>query len=156
MLTTIAVGTDGSSTADGAVDAAIDLAAAAGARLLILTSYQDGSDREALEAHRNAPDEVQWQAFPSGAAEVTMNAAAERARARGVTAETASAPGDPAAVLCWLAAKHNADILVVGDRGMHRRLLGSVPNSVAHQAPCSVLIVKTTERKRGRVAALVS
>jgi nucleotide-binding universal stress UspA family protein len=25
-----------------------------------------------------------------------------------------------------------------------RRVLGSVPNSVAHQAPCSVLIVQTT------------
>jgi nucleotide-binding universal stress UspA family protein len=27
---------------------------------------------------------------------------------------------------------------------MERRVLGSVPNSVSHNAPCSVLIVKTT------------
>jgi nucleotide-binding universal stress UspA family protein len=39
----------------------------------------------------------------------------------------------------------NADLIVVGDRGMHggRRLLGSVPNTVSHHAPCSVLIVST-------------
>jgi nucleotide-binding universal stress UspA family protein len=27
---------------------------------------------------------------------------------------------------------------------MGRRVLGSVPNSVTHNAPCSVLVVKTT------------
>jgi nucleotide-binding universal stress UspA family protein len=27
---------------------------------------------------------------------------------------------------------------------MQRKVLGSVPNSVSHNAPCSVLIVKTT------------
>jgi nucleotide-binding universal stress UspA family protein len=27
---------------------------------------------------------------------------------------------------------------------MQRRVLGSVPNSVSHKAPCSVVIVKTT------------
>jgi nucleotide-binding universal stress UspA family protein len=36
--------------------------------------------------------------------------------------------------------------IVVGNKGMRgaRRVLGSVPNSVAHLAPCSVLIVDTT------------
>jgi nucleotide-binding universal stress UspA family protein len=32
---------------------------------------------------------------------------------------------------------------VVGNKGMHRRILGSVPNTVSHKAPCSVVIVKT-------------
>jgi nucleotide-binding universal stress UspA family protein len=27
---------------------------------------------------------------------------------------------------------------------MQRRVLGSVPNTVTHKAPCSVIIVKTT------------
>jgi nucleotide-binding universal stress UspA family protein len=35
-------------------------------------------------------------------------------------------------------------LLVIGNKGMHRRVLGSVPNSVTHQAACSVLVVKTT------------
>jgi nucleotide-binding universal stress UspA family protein len=30
------------------------------------------------------------------------------------------------------------------EKGMGRHVLGSVPNSVTHNAPCSVLVVKTT------------
>jgi nucleotide-binding universal stress UspA family protein len=35
---------------------------------------------------------------------------------------------------------------VLGSRGMQgaRRILGSVPNKVSHNAPCDVLIVQTT------------
>jgi nucleotide-binding universal stress UspA family protein len=35
-----------------------------------------------------------------------------------------------------------ADLIVVGNKGMAggARVLGGVPNSVAHQAPCAVLI----------------
>ena len=40
-------------------------------------------------------------------------------------------------------ARCNADLLVIGNRSMHRRVLGSVPNSVTHTAPCSVYVVKT-------------
>jgi nucleotide-binding universal stress UspA family protein len=35
-------------------------------------------------------------------------------------------------------------MLVIGNRGMHRRLLGSVPNSVTHKVNCTVYLVKTT------------
>ena len=37
-----------------------------------------------------------------------------------------------------------ADLIVVGSKGMQgtRRILGSVPNSVAHKAGCHVLIAK--------------
>jgi nucleotide-binding universal stress UspA family protein len=47
-------------------------------------------------------------------------------------------------VLVRLAADSGADLLVIGNRGMQRRVLGSVPNSVTHKAECSVLVVKTT------------
>ena len=48
-------------------------------------------------------------------------------------------------MICELAEQLEADLIVVGNRGMKggRRLLGSVPNSVSHHAPCSVLIVDT-------------
>ena len=38
----------------------------------------------------------------------------------------------------------DADVLVIGNKGMQRRVLGSVPKSVAHNADCSVFVVKTT------------
>ena len=55
-------------------------------------------------------------------------------------------PGDPADTLLTVADEVHADLIVVGNKGMQgaRRILGSVPNSVAHGAPCSVLIVDTT------------
>ena len=53
------------------------------------------------------------------------------------------AEGDPGEVLVSLAERHGADVLVVGSRGMERRVLGSVPNTVTHKASCSVLLVKT-------------
>jgi nucleotide-binding universal stress UspA family protein len=37
-------------------------------------------------------------------------------------------------------------VIVVGNKGMTglRRVIGSVPNSVTHQAPCAVLIAFTS------------
>jgi nucleotide-binding universal stress UspA family protein len=42
-----------------------------------------------------------------------------------------------------------ADFIVVGNKGMKgaSRILGSVANSVAHNAPCSVVIVDTIGAK---------
>jgi nucleotide-binding universal stress UspA family protein len=44
-----------------------------------------------------------------------------------------------------VADSERADLIVVGNKGMKgaRRVLGSVPNSVAHRANCSVLILPT-------------
>ncbi len=55
-------------------------------------------------------------------------------------------PGDPAEALLMVAGEVKADLIVVGNKGMKgaRRVLGSVPNSVAHGASASVLIVDTT------------
>jgi nucleotide-binding universal stress UspA family protein len=43
-----------------------------------------------------------------------------------------------------LAEECGADLLVIGNKGMKRRVLGSVPNTVTHKASCSVMVVKTT------------
>ena len=47
-------------------------------------------------------------------------------------------------MLVQLAVECEADLLVIGNKGMERRVLGSVPNTVTHKAPCSVYVVKTT------------
>ena len=49
-----------------------------------------------------------------------------------------------AETLVELAERHEADVLVIGNRGMQRRVLGSVPNTITHKARCSVFVVKTT------------
>jgi nucleotide-binding universal stress UspA family protein len=61
----------------------------------------------------------------------------------GLSIEQHAAEGDAADAIVTVAEQVDADVIVVGSKGMHRRILGSVPNSVAHKAPCAVLIVKT-------------
>jgi nucleotide-binding universal stress UspA family protein len=59
---------------------------------------------------------------------------------------THALPGDPAKALLSVAEEVGADLIVVGNKGMKgaKRVLGSVPNDIAHHAPCAVLIVSTT------------
>jgi len=59
---------------------------------------------------------------------------------------THALPDEPVAAILRVADEVGADLIVVGNKGMRGagRVLGSVPNSVAHKAPCSVLIVNTT------------
>jgi nucleotide-binding universal stress UspA family protein len=50
-------------------------------------------------------------------------------------------PGHPVEALSELS--HEADLLVVGSRGLHGpKALGSVSERVAHRAACSVLVVR--------------
>jgi nucleotide-binding universal stress UspA family protein len=73
--------------------------------------------------------------------------AALTARAAGLEVVTHTAEGDPADALVKIAEYENADLIVVGNRGMmgaRRFLTGSVPNRVAHHCPCHLLVVHTT------------
>jgi nucleotide-binding universal stress UspA family protein len=65
-------------------------------------------------------------------------------RDRNIDCTTMLDEGDPADVLVRLAEECQADLLVIGNLGMQRRVLGSVPNTVTHKAGCSVYVVKTT------------
>jgi nucleotide-binding universal stress UspA family protein len=144
MIQTIAVGTDGSDTADKAVDFALELAEKFGAKLVIASSYRPVAEDKIRQEQRDAPEDIQWSINPTEAVDTTLKSVEERARERGLEAASEAAEGDPADVLCDIAERHGADLLVVGNKGMQRRVLGSVPNSVSHKAPCSVVIVKTT------------
>jgi nucleotide-binding universal stress UspA family protein len=132
MLSKIAVATDGSDTAQHAVNAAFDLARRFGAAVVILTAYRaevGGSDT--------------WASTSAVHAERVLADAEEAAAEQGLVCSSAMLEGDPGEVVVTLAERHGADLVVVGSLGMHRRILGSVPNTVTHKAPCSVFVVKT-------------
>jgi len=61
--------------------------------------------------------------------------------------------GEPAERITGVAAEAEADLIVVGNKGMNRRVLGSVPKEVAHSAPTDVLIVKTVDRTVAEIQA---
>jgi nucleotide-binding universal stress UspA family protein len=142
MIETVAVGTDGSETAAKALDAAFALAERYGAKLVILSAF---NGRAAAPAPRlSARQHPGWASNAAEAVERILADAEESAAARGIDASTAMSEGEPGEVLVELAERHGADVIVVGNKGMERRVLGSVPNTVTHKAMCSVLVVKTT------------
>jgi len=143
MVQTIAVGTDGSDTAQKAVDFAMDMAKRYDAKLVIASAYTPVSEDRLRKEQTDAPQEIQWSINPAEDVDSTLRAAEEVAKERGLKYASEARNGDPADVICEIAADADADIIVVGNKGMHRRILGSVPNSVSHNAPCSVMIVKT-------------
>ena len=141
-------GTDGSQTAQTALEAAVDLAALSGARLLIVSAYEPVADQSARTESVDVPQDVQWTVGPR--AEVLELLEQARATAAGAglhQVESVARQGDAADAILDVAEEHSADLIVVGNKGMtgaKRFLLGSVPNKVSHHAPCSVLIVRTT------------
>lgn len=146
MFRSIVVGTDGSDSAAIAVAGAAELARLTGATLHIATV--GGATTSAMLG-----DPLAGAAAMSVAAEETreelgeiVERAAAPAQAQGVTVATHTLIGSAAQALCDLAESVGADLLVVGNRGMKggRRFLGSVPNTISHHAPCSVLIYETS------------
>ena len=144
MVSTVAVGTDGSGTADKAVEFAIDLAARYEAKIVFISAYVPVPESRLARERTDAPGDMQWAINPAEDVEATLRDCEERARDRGIEFASEARAGDPAKTLVDLAEGHGADVLVIGNKGMQRRVLGSVPNTVSHHAPCSVLIVKTT------------
>ncbi len=144
MYSKIVVGTDGSDTASGAVSQAIKLAKMCGATIHLVTGYKTASAMTAM-----APETVAY--LPSDAdvrkgADALLDRAAQQVRNAGLQVETHATPGNGAEAIIQVAEGQSADLIVVGSKGMTgaRRLLGSVPNNVAHHAPCAVLIVQTS------------
>lgn len=140
---TIVVGTDGSETAERAVDQAIELAAADDARLVIVTAFE----RTDHAPDERIPADVRWMVSDPNVAERHARQARERAHTAGVGDVVVQAiEGPPAEEILETADDFDAELIVVGSVGLTgsaRFLLGSVASSVLHHAPCDVLVVHT-------------
>ena len=139
MISTVAVGTDGSGTAASAVEQAAEIARRFDAKLVLLSAFSESGGRSAGD-----DIELQWAANTSARVRSILERQEAELGESGVDCEARADEGDPAEVLVRLAEECGADLLVIGNKGMQRRLLGSVPNTVTHKAGCSVLVVKTT------------
>jgi nucleotide-binding universal stress UspA family protein len=148
---TILVGTDGSDSSFRAVDRAAQLAAATGATLLLASAYSPMPERERASAADRLGD-LAYKVQGSTPADDALRAARERAVAAGATdIEQISVEGDPVDTLAKLTKDRDADLVVVGNRGLNSlagRILGSVPANLSHRSPCDVLIVHTTPKGR--------
>lgn len=124
MYSRILVGTDGSSTAAKAVARAVQVAGSHHAALTIFTAATSERGERVVEAER-----------------------AKHADS-GVVIDTKVVDTDAVSGLITEAQQGSYDLLVMGNKGMTGVTrffkLGSVPNKVTHNLPCSLLIVKTT------------
>ena len=133
MFTRIVVGAAETEAARKAIDHAIDLAKLAGADLHLVLAFDPYLDR------------IEPEKLP-GSAHATEFLESIAAAAGDLTTRVHPVAGDPAQAILDVARDVDADLIVVGNKGMQGpgRILGSVTNTVSHHAPCSVLIVSTT------------
>ena len=138
MYDSVLVGSDDSQTARQAVEAAARMAEIAGGKLHIVTAYDPKTVRKDY-----LPRDLQLST--THPADLLLADLATKARQRGLEVVVHAATGDPAEAIVRVAEREKVDLIVIGNKGMKgkRRILGSVPNSVAHAAPCSVLIIDT-------------
>ena len=129
MYKRIVVGVARVETAQKAARDAIDLATKLGAELHLVTAFAGSG------ASPSAPDRQHAEGFLESIA-----------LSSSLPIRTHALPGDPAAAILRVAGEVDADLIVVGNKGMHgaSRILGSVPNNIAHKTNCSILIVSTT------------
>jgi nucleotide-binding universal stress UspA family protein len=146
---TIVAGTDGSESANAAVRQAVQIAKLSGAKLHLVSAF-----KAVPSIAMAAPDALSqlstpvdnWEEEMTKEASKMLEQLVDEAKKEGVDTESHVVEGDPAEVIIEIADDKNADLIVIGNRGMTgatRFLLGSVPNKISHHSPCSVLIVHT-------------
>lgn len=136
MFKTIVVGTDGSDTASLAVDVASRLAQDHRAVLHIVSSY--GRPGEAPTS----------PLLNKGSVNALLADAALRAKQYDIAVEKHVLEDEPGDGINQKALELRADLIVVGNRGIRGiqgYFMGSVTSQVLRDAPCSVLVVRTTD-----------
>ena len=132
MVRKVLVGTDTSASADLAVQTAADIARALEAGLLVLYVRPLLDPREMFD--------------PDGRPDPESYLEEVGRRFSDLEVSTRQVPGDPGTTICDVAEAERADVIVVGNRGIHgkrRRFIGSVPQAVLQRSPCSVMVVDT-------------
>ncbi|MDJ0321049.1 universal stress protein [Pseudarthrobacter sp. PS3-L1] len=134
----VVVGVDGSVTAKKAAEKAHHLAAALGAGLHVISAF----DSDRTEVFGSGSDK--WIVSDADGAENVARTVAE-SLGKDVKVTYSAARGKPAEALIAEASRLEATTIVVGNRRMQGlgRVLGSVANTVAHNAHCDVYIANT-------------
>jgi nucleotide-binding universal stress UspA family protein len=140
MFTTVVVGTNWTDTAEVAFVKALELTRAGGGRLHVVTA-SPASPPPA--SGRSAGASGSQSLGPDFQADVVLERTLDRLDANDVDVRQHTVTGEPGDAILAIAEQVGADLIVVGNQGMHRRVLGSIPNTVSHRATCDVLIVQT-------------
>ncbi len=138
----ILVAHDFEKDSDAALDYALGLARALGARITLLHTYEIPS-MGAPEVLVMATD---WTRQIGAVARESLAKIAERAGPPGAPLAAEVREGAAWREVDSFAREHHVDLVVVGShgrRGLSRALLGSVAERIVRTAPCPVLVVRT-------------
>jgi nucleotide-binding universal stress UspA family protein len=155
MLQRFLVAVDNSEMGQQVFEEALALASATGAKMMILhvldleeqesrqipmiyDIYSMPLDEQAMNLHRQ-----QWQEFENQGLKM-LQSLADLANGAEITTEFTQKSGTPGRAICELAESWNADLIVMGRRGLSsikEAFFGSVSSYVLHRAACSVHIV---------------
>jgi nucleotide-binding universal stress UspA family protein len=138
----IMVATDGSDSADRAIDAAARMARICGAELIIVTIGGSVTGAELRQLASKSGDLS--KSLVAAAAQVTQRAGKRALKIGAGKIKLQTGWGDPAESIIDLTRSLKPDLLVVGRRGQSRLsglLLGSVSQKLANHAPCPVMVV---------------
>jgi nucleotide-binding universal stress UspA family protein len=131
----IAVGSDGSSSSLDAVRRAAELAASLAAVLRVVVVYEAGHGAELAPIIARGGRSPELLAATKAYTDATGREPAFHLLA-----------GDPADQVVAIADESEADLVVVGSRGMgglRDSIKGSVPTRISREASCDVLVVRT-------------
>ena len=143
MYRRIMVGTDGSEYSDKAVDHALELCRATGAELIAVSVVDTRSLESIKEIDKKVYDKPE-EDLELLAIKI-LDKVEEKASRENVPLKRIIQKGDPASVLVELAKRENADLLVVGTRGLlgvKRVMLGSSTQKIVRWSGVPVLVVR--------------
>jgi nucleotide-binding universal stress UspA family protein len=144
MFETVVIATDGSGSAQRAVESALDLAEKFDSTVHALYVVDPGTVEESPEDHRETLERA--LATTGGHALSFVREAAADGNDDEVI--TAVREGPPAEEIIDYATDHDADLIATGTRGRHGEhayLLGSVAEKIVRHAPIPILSVRQLE-----------
>ena len=127
---------------------AMDFSASSEAALRLAARLVPRLNGRAVLVHAFDPSTPRLEQTHGGAshrAEQRLQKLISASQAEEAVSDNIVAPGDPVGVILDQAKRVRADLIVMGTngrRGMQRRVLGSVAESVVRRAGCPVLVVK--------------
>ena len=150
MFHTVLAATDGSDYARKAVTIAADLAQKYDAKLIILHVMRDiGRTGVPEELRQYAKLEhihvTEQDALESIAGQITESAKKLALEHEAPRVETRTEVGDATSIILSVAKEQDADLIVMGSRGLgdlQGLLMGSVSHKVAHMSECTCITVK--------------
>lgn len=144
---TIVVGFDGSANATDALHHAARLCAPDGT-VHVVTAYRRPSDSEVMQVIESLPEQYRQDYDPLSGPEEQLADALAVLAAAGVDHEGHLVEDDAASAILALADDAEAELIVVGSRGLGRTarfLRGSVSTKVAHHATTTFLVVHESD-----------